>query len=98
MTLPVAYLSEAQDDIDAAHTAYEGRSAGLGDRFLDAIREVIGRIEANPALYGVIYKDVRAAPLHRFPHVVYYRVLSDKILVLAVQHGGRRSRFWRGRI
>jgi hypothetical protein len=38
MSLPVVYLPEAQDDIDAAYAEYEQRLTGLGERFLDALR------------------------------------------------------------
>ena len=37
MSLPVVYLPEAQDDVDAAYAAYEQRLAGLGNRFLAAL-------------------------------------------------------------
>ena len=52
MSVPAAYLPEAQDDIDAAFVWYEGHSAGLGDQFLEALREEVDRIRANPQLYG----------------------------------------------
>jgi plasmid stabilization system protein ParE len=97
MSLPVAYLPEAQDDIDAAYTAYEQRLAGLGDRFLEAVRDLVARLQDNPGLYGLCYQDLRAAPLRRFPYVVYYRAEASRIVIIAVQHGRRSSRVWRGR-
>ena len=66
MSLPVVYLPEAQDDIDAAYLQYEQRSVGLGDQFLEALRQQIERIADNPGRYGVVHQDVRAAPLRRF--------------------------------
>ncbi len=87
MTLPVVYRPEAQDDIDAAHARYERQRPGLGDRFLEALRERVDAIQAQPALYAVLHKNIRAATLRHFPHVVYYRVESACILVIAVQHG-----------
>jgi plasmid stabilization system protein ParE len=97
MSLPVAYLPEAQDDLDAAYAAYEQRLAGLGDRFLEALRQVVERIADSPELYGTVHQDVRAAPLRRFPHVVYYRAEPGRVLIIAVQHGRRSSRAWQGR-
>lgn len=92
MSLPVVYLPEAQDDIDAVYASYEQRSAGLGDRFLDALRDRIDQIGDNPALYGILHQDVRAAAPRKFPYVVYYRAETDRVLVIAVQHGRRSSR------
>lgn len=98
MSLPVVYLLEAQDDIDAAYAAYEQRLVGLGDRFLEALRDRVDQISANPGLYGVFYQDVRAATLRRFPYVVYYRPEASRILIIAVQHGRQSSREWQHRI
>ncbi len=55
MSVPVTYLPEAEDDIDAAYVYYEQRLTGLGDRFLQALRDGVDRIQENPALYSVFY-------------------------------------------
>ena len=98
MSLPVIYLPEARDDVDVAFADYERQLAGLGDRFLEAVRDQVTRIQASPALYGLVHPDVRAAPIRRFPYVVYYRVEGDNIVVLAVQHGRRSPGVWQGRV
>lgn len=98
MRLPAVYLPEAQDDIDAAYVAYEQRRAGLGDRFLEALRDLVDRVGDTPTVYGVLHQNVRAAPLRRFPHVVYYRAEVDKVVIIAVLHGRRSSRVWLGRV
>jgi plasmid stabilization system protein ParE len=98
MSMPVVYLPEALDDVDAAYAAYEQQQVGLGDRFLAALQDRIDQVALNPALYGVFYQDVRAAPVKRFPYVVYYRAESGRVLVVAVQHGGRAASAWQGRI
>jgi plasmid stabilization system protein ParE len=97
MSLPVVYLPEAQDDVGAAYSGYEQQQVGLGDRFLDSLRDRVSQICDNPALYAVLQDDVRAAPLRRFPYVVYYRAETDRIVVIAVQHRRRSSRSWQGR-
>ncbi len=98
MTLPVIYLPEARDDIDAAYLAYEARRVGLGDAFLDSLEHRINQIKANPALYGLVNGDVRATTLRRFPYVIYYRAETAQIVVIAVLHGKRRSWIWQSRI
>jgi plasmid stabilization system protein ParE len=97
MSLPVVYLPEAEDDIDAAYHSYENKRDGLGDEFLEALRQVVDRIRDHPQLYGAFRSDIRAAPLRRFPYVVYYRDRGTDILVIAVQPGRRSSRSWQGR-
>ena len=98
MSVSVVYLPEAEEDIASAHDWYEKQLAGLGDRFLEKLGELIERIQENPLLYGVFRRDVRAAPLRRFPYVVYYLVRTDDVLVIAIQYGQRSSRAWRGRV
>jgi plasmid stabilization system protein ParE len=97
MSLPVAYLPEARDDIDAAYAYYEQRSVGLGERFLEALREIVDRIADSPELFGTVQEDIRASALRKFPYVVYYRPEADRVLVIAVQHGRRSSRSWQDR-
>ena len=50
-----------------------------------------------PEMYAAAFRGVRPAKLRRFPYVVYYRVLADRIEVLAVLHGSRDPRIWQGR-
>ncbi len=97
MTVPIAFLTEAEDDIEAAHDFYEARLDGLGERFLAALREVLDRVADFPQLYGVFRKDIRAALLRRFPYVVYFRDRGTDVLVIAVQRGNRSYRGWWGR-
>ena len=69
--LPILYLTEAANDLDAVFIEYEQRRAGLGDQFLAAVRQRVDAIRASPALYGEAYPSIRAAPLRRFPYIVY---------------------------
>jgi toxin ParE1/3/4 len=97
MSVPAVYLPEAEDDVAAEYAHYEQQRAGLGDQFLEALRETVDRIRDNPQMFGVFRRDIRAAPLQRFPSVVYYRDRGSDVLIIAVQHGRRSSRAWRGR-
>jgi plasmid stabilization system protein ParE len=67
----------------------------LGEVFLDRLNEVLARIGTMPEMYGVAWRNVRAARLRRFTHVVYYRVHDDRVEVLAVMHAGRDATAWR---
>jgi plasmid stabilization system protein ParE len=97
MSLPAVYLPDAEDDVAAARVHHERQRAGLGDDFVEALREAVDRIRNSPQLYGAFRRDVRAAPLKKFPYVVYYRDRGGDVLIIAVQHGRRSSRVWRGR-
>ena len=97
MRVPFVNLPAAEDDVDQAYKHYERERPGLGDRFLEALRDTVDRICENPQLHGVVRRDIRAALLKRFPYVVYYRDRGHDVLIIAVQHGRRSSRGWRKR-
>jgi plasmid stabilization system protein ParE len=98
MTTPLTYRAEAMEDIDSAHAYYEAQLPGLGDEFVEALRRQMDRIADNPKLYGVLHRRVRAAPMRRFPYVIYYRATATDALIIAVLHGRRSTRVWRKRL
>jgi plasmid stabilization system protein ParE len=89
---------EAETDVALARDWYDEQRVGLGDEFLTSVEETFERIHEWPESYAIEYRNVRAAPLHRFPYVVFYRLLGQTIQVLAVIHARRHSREWRKRI
>ncbi|MGD9636361.1 MAG: type II toxin-antitoxin system RelE/ParE family toxin [Pirellulales bacterium] len=98
MTLPVVYRPEAESDVLEARDYYERQRANLGDRFADALDEVVAHVAAQPELFAVVFRTVRRTKLRRFPYVVYYRILTDRVEIIAVLHGHRHPRTWRRRV
>ncbi len=97
MTVPIHFRPEAVDEIDATFQWYEEQRAGLGEEFLSALLDQLDRMQQNPEGWAVLYRKIRACPMRRFPYVIYYRVLPDRINIVAVQHGHRDPRAWRRR-
>jgi plasmid stabilization system protein ParE len=97
MSLPAVYLPEAMDDIDAGFAHFEQTLVGLGDRFLEALRQSVDQVIAMPELFGAVDRDIRAVSLRRFPYLLFYRVEKDRILIVAVQHGRRSWSAWQDR-
>jgi plasmid stabilization system protein ParE len=96
--LPVVYLPEARDDLGGTYSHYETLRPGLGDRFLDEFRRVMGLIAGNPCLFGEVFDGVRAAGVRRFPYVVYYGVEPSQVVVIAVRHGHDDPAVWQARV
>lgn len=84
MTLPVILRPEAEADIQDHFRYLEEIRVGLGGEFSSRLGDVFERIEAMRQSYGVVWQDVRAARLRKFRYVLYYRLLSDRVEVLAV--------------
>ena len=97
MSLPLALRPEAEDDIAEARDWYDGRQAGLGRDFVAEADATLARVEAMPTVFRPVRGDVRRVKLARFPYLVYYRPLVDRIEVLAVVHGRRDPSVWQGR-
>jgi plasmid stabilization system protein ParE len=97
VTAAVIYLPGAEDDVLAAHEEYETHLEGLGDRFARTVRDQVERIASMPEMYAEVADGVRAALLRHFPHVVYYRIDNDAVVILSVTHGRRAQQGWEGR-
>lgn len=97
MSLPVVLRPEASHDAEEARDQLEAQRPGQGQTFLDRLNETLARIGAMPEMYGVVWRNVRAARLRQFTYVVYYRVHDDRVEVIAVMHGRRGAAAWRGR-
>jgi len=97
MSLPIVLRPEAQADLATARDWYEQQRPGMGDTFIDAVDEVHGRIAAMPELHPLVLRGVRRTKLRGFPYLTYYRVLSDRVEVIAVLHGSRDPSVWQDR-
>ncbi len=97
MTLPVVLTAAAEDDLDEAAQWYENRSVGLGANLVTKVRDTLFRIRDNPELYPVVHRDIRRAPVRRFPYGVFYRPKSDRVEVVGVFHDRRDPSVWKAR-
>lgn len=97
MSLRLDFHPTVRDEIDDAYDWYEQQQAGLGGGFLDEMQRILAEMIENPARYGFADSDIREGLLNRFPYAIYYRVLTDRIRVLAVYHTARDPSRWQTR-
>lgn len=96
--LPVIFRPEAAVDVVEVRQWYDSQKPGLGDIFRNALADVVERVQSMPRIYVIVVKNVHRAKLRRFPYLLYYRVLEDRIEVLAVLHSSRDPKLWRQRV
>jgi len=89
--------SEAESDIKDAYEWYEAQRKGLGESFLLCIEEALSRTSRNPAIFSIVYKEVRRVLIHRFPFGVFFIEGKESISVLAVLHARRNPKAWKSR-
>lgn len=97
MSTPVVLRPEATRDLQDAREWYEDQQPGLGTVFASRAADAVDLLAQFPELYGVVWQDVRAAPIHRHPYIIYYRVLADRVEVFAVLHAHRDESEWQSR-
>lgn len=87
MSFNVNVRRAAELDLAEAQLWYEKQRSGLGTEFLSEVSQVIDRLAATPLIYQTVYRDVRRAIVHRFPYLIWYRVLGKVVTILACTHG-----------
>lgn len=96
--MSIQFRPAASRDVDDAYSWYEGERPGFGEEFLDALLKQLMLIDGQPNLFAPIHETTRAAPMRRFPYVIYYVVAGDVVTVIGVIHGRRHARHWRERL
>jgi toxin ParE1/3/4 len=94
----VVFHPEAEAEMLEAARFYNRKVRGLGAEFLDAIDAAKVAVLEEPFRWRVIEQDVRRYLMPRFPFAVPYRVLPDRLRILAVKHHSRHPDYWRERL
>lgn len=91
-----AFAPSARAEFEAAAEWYESHADGHGEKFVDCIDGIIGRIEAWPAEFPLWDGDsrFRRAFAQRFPYIIFFRELPGGIEVMAVAHAAREPGYW----
>lgn len=96
--LPVDYLPGARRDFDDSFDWYVQRSLQAAVRFADAIDAALAAVTRSPERFAAVDDVHRECPVRRFPFRIVYRVVRNRILVVAIAHAKRRPGYWRDRI
>lgn len=88
-------LPEAESDLNAAIEWYEARGKDLGDRFLQAVRTTIAKIERHPEAFPRAHQDFHRALVPRFPYAIVFDVSRDLVTIYAVYHAARDPDIWK---
>jgi len=98
MTVSIVFRRAAKVEIENAAVWYDEQRLGLGDEFMVEIEQAIANAAAGPLRYQLVFGDIRRAVARRFPYSVYFRLRSNKLVVLAVFHGRRDPTIWQRRV
>jgi toxin ParE1/3/4 len=74
---------------------YNKKKAGLGTDLVERVQTVLESIVEPPDRFAIVFKDVREAPVARFPYCVYYRIRSNRIVIFQTARDPAR---WQRRV
>jgi plasmid stabilization system protein ParE len=88
----------AELDIAEVQVWYESQQSGLGGEFRSEISRVVDRLAKTPLIYQKVHGDVRRAIVHRFPYLIWYRVIGETVIGVACSYAGRDPRYVKARL
>lgn len=95
--LPVELHPEAEAEARDARRWYAERDAKAATRFMAALDHAIELISEAPERWPIYLHETRRVLTRRYPFAVIYRVLADRVLVVAVAHQHKRPGYWQFR-
>jgi plasmid stabilization system protein ParE len=92
--LPVFFTASARTEILEARDWYEAQQSHLSQQFDTDLEAVVLRISEKPLQFRIVSNKVRRALLRQFPYGVFFRILADRVHVIAYLHTCRDPRRW----
>lgn len=84
MDFKIKVLPRAKFELDEALSWYASRNLELGNELLNEINLVFDHLLLDPFLFRKTKKDFRQVPLKRFPYIIIYRIVANRVLIQSV--------------
>jgi plasmid stabilization system protein ParE len=97
VTRRLTFRPQARTELLEVRRWYEHQRPGLGAEFAHEADREFDLLLSTPEAFQRVYRDIRRIRLHRFPYAIYFRVLDEEVVVVAVMHGRRHPRRWQSR-
>ena len=97
MTLRLTFRPEARTELLEARRWYEHQRQGLGAEFSQEADRALGTLLQSPEAFQRVHGEIRRLRLRRFPYAIYFPLVREEVVVLAVMHGRRHPRRCRSR-
>jgi len=95
---PVTVEEEAERELAGSVDFYEHRRSGLGLDFARAAHDAVRMIQADPERHPLQKDGTRCYFVDRFPFIIRYMDLSDRIWIVAFAHTSRKPEYWKPRL
>jgi plasmid stabilization system protein ParE len=91
------YHPAAEAEYIEAVRYYSGIRSELGMSFVTEVESAIQRARQFPEAYGKLSDSLRHIGTHRFPYILIYEILADRLFIWAVAHTSREPGYWKER-
>lgn len=91
MSRRIILSPEAQTDITAIERWYQSKEASIGFAFRSELWLIMRYIAHYPYAFPEVKRGIRRALMKEFPYLVYFKLESGNVAVLAVLHQRRRQ-------
>jgi toxin ParE1/3/4 len=95
---PLILEEEAELELAGSIAFYEERMSGLGLDFEAAARRALKIITRAPKRWPIGKHGTRRFVMRRFPFVIHYLDMPDRIWIVAFAHTSRKPNCWKTRL
>ncbi len=95
--MQVIYHPLAENEMIESAKYYSSQAFGLGIKFLNDLDKTIEEIIENPTTWITLDGDIRRHQFTHFPFGILYRIVDEKIRIVAVMNLHRKPNYWKNR-
>ncbi len=96
--MKIEYHPALGAELEEARDYYDERLLGLGRDFVDEFERQVLAVAAMPERWMIVVGDIRRVLMKRFPYIIYFRILDDgAIRIAVVKHEKRHPAYGRQR-
>jgi len=85
----LVFRRAAEKDLEDIQDYYNKISPSITNNFFIEFFDTMDFIEDNPELFQIRYREIRIAPLYRFPFGIHYKQTGNRIIVYRILHTKR---------
>ncbi len=97
--MKISHHVAAIEEIVKAAEYFDEQSPGLGGRFVEEIDAVVLDIARSPLAWPRTKHGTRKRIMvSSFPYTIHYKLVDERIIIVAVAHQSRDPEYWTDRI
>ena len=93
----VEFHPAALVEAEAARDWYAERSLIASRAFVTELNHAIDQVVQDPEIWPFYEDGTRRYIFPRFPFCVIYRIVEEKIQIIAIAHSKRKPEYWKNR-